>query len=112
MPGARLRAANKPLAPVVEAQALSELRNIGKAMLQDFQLLGIGSVAELAKQEADELYVRLSRITGSRQDPCVHDTFAAAIHQAKTGEALDWWAFTPIRKQRQHAKTFPILNLG
>ncbi|MDP8998420.1 MAG: helix-hairpin-helix domain-containing protein [Pseudomonadota bacterium] len=86
---------------------LSDLRNIGKAMLKDFDLLGITSVAQLAGQDADDLYTRISILTGARHDPCVHDTYAAAIHQAKTGEALNWWAFTPIRKERQKAGTFP-----
>ena len=90
---------------------LSELRNIGKAMLVDFDLLGITSVAQLAAQDADELYTRICVLTGARHDPCVHDTFAAAIHQAKTGEALNWWAFTPIRKERQKAGTFPKIML-
>ena len=86
---------------------LADLRNIGKAMLADFELLGIASVADLAQQDADPLYLRLCEITAARQDPCVHDTFAAAIHQARTGEARDWWAFTPARKARQAAGSFP-----
>ena len=89
---------------------LFELRNIGKAMLLDSKILGIATVSQLAQQNADELYTRLSKLTGGRHDPCVHDTFAAAIHQAKTGEALNWWAFTPMRKERQKARTFPTLT--
>ena len=89
---------------------LSELRNIGKAMMLDFKILGITSVPQLAIQNADELYTRLCIMTAARHDPCVHDTFAAAIHQAKTGEALDWWAFTPLRKQRQKIGSFPTLS--
>ena len=95
--------------PRAGVKELSELRNIGKAMLADFAVLGITSVQQLARQEADEIYSRLCVITGARHDPCVHDTFAAAIHQAKTGEALNWWAFTALRKERQKAGTFPIL---
>ena len=95
--------------PRAGVKELSELRNIGKAMLADFAVLGITSVQQLARQEADEIYSRLCVITGARHDPCVHDTFAAAIHQAKTGEALNWWAFTSLRKERQKAGTFPIL---
>lgn len=79
---------------------LSNLRNVGKAMRHDFELLGIESVAELAKCDADKLYVRIQKITGDRHDPCVWDTYAAAIHQAKTGEALPWWDFTKVRKER------------
>jgi hypothetical protein len=33
--------------------------------------------------------------------------FAAAIHQAKTGEPLDWWTYSPARKLRQAAGEFP-----
>ena len=88
---------------------LSDLRNIGKAMLRDFDLLGITSVAQLAAQDADELYMRICLLTGTRHDPCVHDTYAAAIHQSKTGEALNWWAFTPLRKERQRLGSFPKL---
>lgn len=87
-------------------EGLAALRNIGKAMLKDFALLGVTSVEQLAHEEPDSLYLRLCMLTGTRHDPCVHDTFAAAIHQAKTGEALNWWAFTPARKARQKAGTF------
>ena len=97
--------------PRASVMRLSDLRNIGKAMLADLALLGITSVQQLAKQDADKLYTRLAVITGARHDPCVHDTFAAAIHQAKTGEALNWWAFTPLRKERQKAGTFPTVLL-
>jgi hypothetical protein len=85
---------------------LSQLRNIGKAMRRDFELLGIHSVKQLAGCTADELYERIQSLTGSRHDPCVWDTYAAAIHQAQTGEALPWWAFTKIRKDRQSRGEF------
>lgn len=79
---------------------LMQLRNIGKAMRQDFALLNIRTVKQLAKQNPDKLYKRIRSLTGTRHDPCVWDTYAAAIHQAKTGEALPWWHFTQQRKAR------------
>ncbi|PPQ37505.1 Pathogenicity locus [Rhodoblastus acidophilus] len=88
-------------------QALEQLRNVGKAALADFSRLGVTNVRQLAEQDADALYVRLMRETGRRHDPCVHDLFAAAIHQARTGEALNWWVFSPARKARQAAGAFP-----
>ena len=100
-----MKAATQPKLPL----ELRDLRNIGAAMLRDFKLLGITTVPQLAVQEVDALYTRLCLLTGKRHDPCVHDTFAAAIHQAKTGEALNWWAFTPLRKERQRAGTFPLI---
>lgn len=103
MPQAGVKLAQRPAPPAT----LGALRNIGTAMLADFKLLGVTSVSQLAGENVDELYTRLSLITGARQDPCVHDTFAAAIHQAQTGEALNWWAFTACRKERQRQGTFP-----
>lgn len=80
---------------------LLALRNIGPAMRRDFELLGIRTVAQLARCDADRLYARIQRLTNTRHDPCVGDTFAAAIHQARTGEALPWWAFSRVRKLRE-----------
>ncbi|MEW5881739.1 MAG: helix-hairpin-helix domain-containing protein [Pseudomonadota bacterium] len=92
--------------PASRTASLAGLRNIGPAMLRDLELLGVRSVAQLARRDADALYLRLQRLTGRRQDPCVWDTFAAAIHQARTGEALPWWHFTRERKRRQAEGTF------
>jgi hypothetical protein len=83
-----------------KAATLADLRNVGKAALADFRALGVETVAALAEQDANELYARLCAITGRRHDPCVHDVFAAAIHQAKTGEAVNWWVFSAERKAR------------
>ena len=75
-------------------------------MAADLALLGVNSIETLATKDADLLYLELGAITSIRPDPCVHDTFAAAIHQARTGEALPWWDFTPARKARQKHGTF------
>ena len=87
---------------------LLALANIGPAMRADFKLLGIDTVAQLAKQDPDKLYARLNKLTGRRHDPCVWDTFAAAINQARTGEAKEWWLWTKERKRRQAAGTFNL----
>jgi hypothetical protein len=86
---------------------LLALKNIGPAMRRDLELLGISTMAQLARREPDALYRALERKTGQRQDPCVWDTFAAAIHQARTGEARPWWHYTPERKRRQAEGNFP-----
>jgi predicted flap endonuclease-1-like 5' DNA nuclease len=94
-----------PRPPVTDE--LLQLANIGPAMRRDLALLGVSSVRQLARREADALYCALEQRTGQRQDPCVWDTFAAAIHQARTGEARPWWHYTPERKRRQAAGEFP-----
>lgn len=93
-----------------DSRSLADLRNIGKAALADFAVLGIETVPQLAEQEPDTLYLALCQKTRQRHDPCVHDVFAAAIHQARTGEARDWWRFTPQRKSRQQDGTFPVYD--
>jgi hypothetical protein len=85
---------------------LLALRNIGPAMRSDLALLGISTVAQLARKNPDALYLALERRSGRRQDPCVWDTLAAAIHQARGGPPVPWWDFTPERKRRMAEGTF------
>lgn len=77
---------------------LIDLKNVGKATLSDLHLLEITTVEQLALQDPTFLYHELERLTGKRHDPCVWDVFAAIIHEAKTGEATDWWRWTEKRK--------------
>jgi hypothetical protein len=89
------------------ADPFKGLRNIGPAARADLAVLGITSVEQLAFADADALYVELQVRTARHHDPCVWDVFAAAIHQARTGESRDWWTFTPERKRRQELGEFP-----
>lgn len=94
---------------------LGDLISVGPAMLRDFAVLGIRSVAQLAKQEPGKMYERLGRKTGQRQDPCVLDTFSAAVAQARNprlpAEQCVWWYWSRMRtsakrlvKQRQQTR--------
>jgi hypothetical protein len=82
---------------------LGDLVSIGPAMLRDFEMLGVGSVAQLAREEPDDLYQRLCSLTGQRQDPCVLDVFSAAVAQARDPELppamCQWWFWSRKRKQ-------------
>jgi hypothetical protein len=91
---------------------LRDLRNVGKATLADLHLLGIQTVAELARQEPTRLFHRLEEMTETRQDPCVWDVFSAIIHQAKSGESSDWWSWTPKRKHLQERGQFKHATVG
>lgn len=82
----------------IEGNKLQSLKNVGPATLKDLHLLGISTVEELKSHTADELYERIQIITKTSHDPCVWDVFAAAIHEAQTGEKLVWWKFTKVRK--------------
>ena len=85
------------------ARQLRDLISIGPAMLRDFELLGIRGVAELARQEPVKMYEKLSRKTGQRQDPCVLDTFCAAVAQARNprlaADKCEWWWWSRKRKR-------------
>ncbi|MGC2233175.1 MAG: helix-hairpin-helix domain-containing protein, partial [Candidatus Acidiferrum sp.] len=85
-----------------KARKLGDLISIGPAMVRDFELLGIRSVAALARQNPLRMYQKLERMTGTRQDPCVLDTFCAAVAQAKNprlaAEECQWWWWSRKRK--------------
>ena len=83
---------------------LADLCGIGKAMLADFDRLGVKSVAQLARQNPDRLYARLNRLTGQKQDICVLDVFRAAVAQAKDPKLpsaqRNWWHWSRMRKAK------------
>lgn len=86
---------------------LRDLISIGPAMVRDFELLGIHSVAQLARRNPGKLYKTLCRKTGQKQDVCVLDTFTAAVAQARDpllpAEQSQWWYWSRKRKG-QNAK--------
>lgn len=86
----------------VQERRLEDLISIGPAMLRDFEVLGIRSVGQLARQNPQRMYARLNGISGERQDPCVLDVFCAAVAQARNprlpAEQCQWWYWSRKRK--------------
>ena len=80
---------------------LLNLMNVGKATLNDLDILGIHTVEQLKYQDPDDLYEKIQALTGTKHDPCVWDVFAAIIHEAKTGEKTPWWDWTKVRKGKK-----------
>ena len=83
-------------------RALADLVSVGKATLRDFEKLGVTSVAQLAECEPEDLYETISQLDGVRHDPCVLDTFRAAVAQARDPdlpvEQARWWHWSRMRK--------------
>jgi nucleotidyltransferase/DNA polymerase involved in DNA repair len=83
---------------------LKDLVSVGPAMLRDFELLGIRSVKQLARQKPESLYEKLRRMTGKSQDICCLDVFSAAVAQARNpqlpAEECQWWYWSRKRKAR------------
>lgn len=90
----------------VQERRLSDLISIGPAMLRDFELLGVRSMEQLARQNPVRLYRKLCRIvaqqTGQQVDICCQDVFYAAVAQARNpllpAEQCQWWYWSRQRK--------------
>jgi Pathogenicity locus len=87
-----------------QTRKLADLASVGPAMLRDFDLLGIRSVKQLARQKPEALYEKLCVRTGQQVDICCLDVFAAAVAQAKNprlpAEQRNWWYWSRKRKAR------------
>lgn len=85
------------------ARKLEDLVSVGPATAADFAVLGVRSVAQLARLDPRVLYEELCQRTGTRHDPCCEDVFAAAIAQAKDPELprerCQWWYWSRLRAQ-------------
>ncbi len=86
----------------VKKRQFQDLVSVGPSIEKDFQMMGIRSVAQLAKQNPKRMYDKLCKLTGERQDPCVLDTFVAAVAQAKNprlpAAQCQWWYWSRKRK--------------
>lgn len=87
---------------MTQPRRLQDLISIGPAMLRDFDLLGIRSVAQLAKSDPKKMYARLERLTSQHQDLCVLDVLHAAVAQARNprlpAQKCQWWYWSRKRK--------------
>jgi hypothetical protein len=86
-----------------DSRALSDLISVGPAMLRDFEILKVRSVAQLARRNPDRLYESLCRVAPQHQDICCLDVFRAAVAQARdprlAAEQCRWWYWSRQRKR-------------
>jgi len=87
-----------------QVSTFTDIPNIGPAMAKDFELIGIRTPADLKKKDALALYRKLCRMTKKRHDPCVLDTFIAAVDFMNGAPSRPWWYYTKDRK-----KNFPSI---
>jgi hypothetical protein len=86
-------------------ERLEDIPNVGKAIAADLRLLGFQHAGDLSGQDPYDLYDRINAATGRRQDPCLLDTFIAAVRYVEGGPRLPWWAFTAERKRTLAERT-------
>jgi len=88
-----------------DERQLKDLVSIGPATLNDLELLGINSVAQLRLRNPKRMYQQLCWIKRQTVDPCCLDVFVAAVAQAKDPnlplEQRQWWYWSKVRKQQQ-----------
>ena len=77
-----------------------QIPNVGPRIADDFRRLKISHPHKLAGQDPYKLYDRLNKVTGVRQDPCVLDTFIAAVRYMEGAPKTPWWKYTAERKKR------------
>jgi hypothetical protein len=88
-----------------DPRKLSDLISVGPAMLRDFEILGVRSVAQLARRNPQCLYESLCRVAPQHEDICCLDVFRAAVAQARDPqlpvEQCQWWHWSRDRKRSQ-----------
>jgi hypothetical protein len=86
-----------------DTRKLSDLISVGPAMLRDFEILGVGSVSQLARRNPERLYESLCRVAPQHQDICCLDVFRAAVAQARDPQLpidqCQWWYWSRKRKR-------------
>ncbi len=83
-----------------EVIKFTEIPNIGPAMERDFVFLKIKSPKDLQNKDAFTLYTKLCKESGVQHDPCVLDTFIAAIDFMNGAPARPWFYYTKERKKK------------
>jgi hypothetical protein len=84
---------------------LEDIPNVGPAVAADLRRLGITTPAELPGRDPYALYDDLCRITGQRHDPCLLDTFIAAVRFLEGAPNMPWWKYTAERKREMAARS-------
>ena len=90
----------KKAARAADCRMLEQLPNVGPSIAADLRSIGIAEPGDLAACDAMALYRALCARTGRRQDPCVLDTFIAAVDFMQGAPAAPWWRYTAQRKAR------------
>jgi hypothetical protein len=87
-----------------EFTELEQLPNIGRAIAADLRFLGVNRPEQLRGRDPYALYEELCRRTKQRHDPCLLDTFIAAVRFMEGEAAKPWWAYTKERKRELQAR--------
>ncbi len=82
---------------------LTQLPNVGPAVARKLERIGVTRQADLRGRDGEELFAEVCALDGRAHDPCLLDTFVAAVACVNDGDARPWWEFSRERKARAHA---------
>lgn len=82
------------------AMRLEDIPNIGPSIADDLRRLDIFEPTQLVGKDPYALYRRMTEVTGVVHDPCLCDTFIAAVRFMEGGPSRPWWYYTAERKAR------------
>jgi predicted RecB family nuclease len=98
-------ARRRPAYDILQQQTFVQLQTlpgVGPATAADLIRLGVASLDDLSRRDPRELYEGISALDGVRREPRLLEDCAAAVHAARTGEALPWWGF--LERERRGAR--------
>ena len=82
------------------ATVLEAIPNVGASIARDLRSIGIKQPRDLIGRNPYSLYRALCDQTGTRQNPCVLDTFISAVRFMEGAPARPWWSYTAARKKK------------
>ena len=77
--------------------------NIGPKVAAKLRRLDVDTPEDLQGQDGEELFERLCALDGRRHDPCLLDTFVAAVDYANGGPPRPWWEYSRERLAQESA---------
>jgi len=87
-----------------ELARLEDIPNVGPAVAADLRQLGITLPIDMVGRDPYAMYDDLCRLTGQRHDPCLLDTFIAAVRFMEGEPKKPWWKYTAERKRELAAR--------
>jgi hypothetical protein len=83
------------------ASPLTTIPNVGPAVARRLERLETTRPDDLKGQDPYDLFERLCQLDGCEHDPCLLDTFVAAVSYVEGGPSRPWWEFSRERKARR-----------
>jgi Pathogenicity locus len=87
-----------------ELARLEDIPNIGPSIAADLRQLGVADPSDLPGRDPYKMYDDLCRIPGQHHDPCLLDTFIAAVRFMEGGPKKPWWKYTAERKREMASR--------